>query len=326
MRCYFDSLLYSFYSTSGHLFVIYGIINDVKNGTAEDIDIQGYDIHKCFDEMNYEETHNDLWDVGVKNDKFAVIAKLDEQAEVVVKTPCGTTDKFNLKKSVMQGTVFAPIKCSVQIDTLGRDCLANGEGLYEYKNIVDVPALSMVDDVIGVTACSDEAIKLNAIINVKVESKKLRLSNDKCYKLHIGKKDSKLINCTHQIKAHEQNIKCVKSAKYLGDILNQRGTIDDTITDRKNKSIGKISQISTILSSITFGMYYIDTALILREAMLLNGILTNCEVWYTVTEEHFKTLESADIDLFRKMFNAHSKTAIELFYLETAKICIVHFS
>ena len=67
-----------------HLFVIYGVINDVKNGDAEGIDIQGYDIHKCFDEMNYEETHNDLWDVGVKNDKFALIAKLDEKAKVVV--------------------------------------------------------------------------------------------------------------------------------------------------------------------------------------------------------------------------------------------------
>ena len=44
----------------------------------------------------------------------------------------------------MKGTVFAPLKCSVQIDTLGRDCLTNGEGLYNYKDIVEVPALSMV--------------------------------------------------------------------------------------------------------------------------------------------------------------------------------------
>ena len=126
-----------------HLFIIYGMINDVKNGKAEDIDIQGYNIYKCFDEMNYEETHNDLWDVGVNDDKFAMIAKLDEHANVVVKTPCGTTDGFELKKAIMQGTVFAPIKCSIQIDTLGRDCLANGDGLYEYKNIVEVPGLSM---------------------------------------------------------------------------------------------------------------------------------------------------------------------------------------
>ena len=53
-----------------HLFVIYAIINDVKNGNAKSIDIQGYDINKCFDEMSYEETHNDLWDVGICDDSL----------------------------------------------------------------------------------------------------------------------------------------------------------------------------------------------------------------------------------------------------------------
>ena len=84
-----------------HLFVIYGIVNDVKNGEAEPIDIQGYDIRKCFDEMGYEESHNDIFDTGVDNDKFALIARLDGKSKVVVKTPCGVTDSFNLKRIVM---------------------------------------------------------------------------------------------------------------------------------------------------------------------------------------------------------------------------------
>ena len=67
------------------MFVIYGIINDVKNGQAEAIDIQCYDITKCFDEMGYEETHNDLWDVGVNNDLFALISKLDENPRLFLK-------------------------------------------------------------------------------------------------------------------------------------------------------------------------------------------------------------------------------------------------
>ena len=177
----------------------------------------------------------------------------------------------------------------------------------------------MVDDLIGITTCSDEAVKLNSIINVKIESKKLRFSDTKCFKLHISKKHSK---CSIQLKAHDKDIKEVKSATYLGDILNEEGTIDDTIASRKDKSIGKNSQISSILSGMTFGMYFMDVALILRESMLLNGILTNSEVWYGVKEEHLTALESADNDLMRKIFNAHSKTATELFFIETAKLPI----
>ena len=124
-----------------HLFVLYSIINDVKNGRAAAIDIQGVDISKCFDEMGFQETHNDLWDVSLKNDKFALVAKLDENCQVRVKTPCGPTQRFNLENTILQGSVFAPIKCCIQIDSLGRDCYTTDEGLglYKYKETVFVP-------------------------------------------------------------------------------------------------------------------------------------------------------------------------------------------
>ena len=256
--------------------------------------------------MGYD--HNDLWDVGL------LIAKLDEKTKVVVKTPCGVTDQFDLEKTVLQGSVFAPIKCSVQVDTLGRDCLRTGDGIYSYKDVIDVPALAMVDDVLGVSKCGDASIELNSIVNVKMESKKLRLSQTKCFKIHISKRKK---DCMLKLKVHENDMKEVRKAAYLGDILNE-----DTIDDRKNKSIGRVNQITSILSSISFGFFYMDIALVLRESMLLNGILTNSEVWYNVKNEHIKVLESADKDLMRKILDAHSKTATELFFLETGKIPI----
>ena len=83
--------------------------------------------------MDYVETHNDLYDAGVQNDLFTLIAALDEKCSVRVKTPCGPTERFNLEKLVLQGSVFGPIKCSVQIDTLGRESLIQNSGLYLYK-------------------------------------------------------------------------------------------------------------------------------------------------------------------------------------------------
>ena len=121
-----------------HLFVVYAIINDVINGSSPPVDMQSIDIHKCFDEMWYEETHNDMFDVKVQDDKFALIAKMDETAEVVVKTPCGPTDEFTLQKIVMQGSVFGPIKSTIQIDTLGRDCQNQNQGKFLYKNVLGI--------------------------------------------------------------------------------------------------------------------------------------------------------------------------------------------
>ena len=58
-----------------HLFVINGIINDVtKNKNKRDIDIQIYDVVKCFDKLWFSETANDLYNAGVKDDHFVTIA------------------------------------------------------------------------------------------------------------------------------------------------------------------------------------------------------------------------------------------------------------
>ena len=82
--------------------------------------------------MRFEETYNDLYDAKVQDDKFALIAQMDKQAGVVVKTPCGVTDQFSPQKIIMQGSVFSPIKCTVQIDTLGRDCQEFNQGCFKY--------------------------------------------------------------------------------------------------------------------------------------------------------------------------------------------------
>ena len=92
------------------------VVNDVINGDAGDIEIQCIDITKCFDEVNYQETHNYFWDVCPKDDKFNVIAKLDEEVSVKVKTPVGDTEEFKLEKVVLQGTVFAPLKSARQFE------------------------------------------------------------------------------------------------------------------------------------------------------------------------------------------------------------------
>ena len=296
-----------------NLFVVYASINDVINGGGKSFDIQGYDVIKCFDEMWHEEAMNDLWDVQVQDDRFCLLSKLDEKCRVVVKTPCGTTDSFELSNIVLQGSVFGPLKCAVQMDTIGRQALTTGFGVFKYRNVVDIPALAMIDDVMGMASCGDNSIEMNAIINSKMEIKKLRLSEEKCFKIHICKSD-KL--CLQQLKVHDKYMKNVSQATYLGDVISENGTIDETIAQRGQKATGIISQIASILTSICLGSFHFDIALVMRDAKFVNSILTNSEVWHNVQLRHLESLEKSDLELTRKILNAHSKTAREAFYLE----------
>ena len=104
-----------------------------------------------------EETMNDLWDVGVTDDRFSVISELNKKCNISVRTPVGLTERFELNDIEMQGTVLGPIKASVQLDTLGRDCYERQEGLYLYNECVSVPPLQMIDDVASFSICSTQS-------------------------------------------------------------------------------------------------------------------------------------------------------------------------
>ena len=99
------------------------------------------------------------------NDKFALISELDRVCEVKVKTPVGYTKTFPIKETILQGSVFGPIKCSIQVDTFGRDLLSDPEGLgiFKYKGLIDIPPLSLIDNVICVSQCGIQSIECNAL-------------------------------------------------------------------------------------------------------------------------------------------------------------------
>ena len=144
-------------------------MNDVLNGKSKPINILAVDIKKCFDEMNFQETHNDLWDLMNKSDKFALLSQLDKHCAVKVRTPVGLTEEFILREIIAQGSVNSCLKASVQVDSLGRDCLSDPEGLglYRYKGVIEVPPLALVDDVISVSECGIQSVESSAIVNTK---------------------------------------------------------------------------------------------------------------------------------------------------------------
>ena len=118
------------------------------------------------------------------------------------------------------------------------------------------------------------------------------------------------------MKVHDDEMKTVSHATYLGDVISEKGSIDETINQRGQKATGITTQIASILSSICLGSFNFDIAIVMREAKFVNAILTNSEVWHNVQMKHVESLEASDLGLLRKILDAHSKTAKEAFYLE----------
>ena len=61
---------------------------------------------------------------------------------------------------------------------------------------------------------------------------------------------------------------------------------------------------------------------LIRQAMLLNGVLFNSEAWHAISEKEIKLLEAVDEHLLRSLVGGHAKTPLEFLYLEAGAIPI----
>ena len=83
-----------------------------------------------------------------------------------VKTPNGLTERQILRNIVLQGDTWGSILASAQVETIGKECIAEGH-CYLYKGILPVGFLALVDDIIGVTEDGMKAQMINAYIKLR---------------------------------------------------------------------------------------------------------------------------------------------------------------
>ena len=95
----------------------------------------------------------------------------------------------------------------------------------------------------------------------------------------------------------------------------------ETIEARATKAVGIQSQIMSILKGITFGHYYFEIALVLREALFVNGIMTNMEVFPNMKQKDINVLIRCDTNLVKSILEVSTFTYESLF-LETGLLPI----
>ena len=139
-----------------------------------------------------------------------------------------------------------------------------------------MPVLEMVDDVLNVASCTEQAVLSNSIINSIKEYKKLKLFAGKWSKVHVrGKKR----NECYDLKVHEEKMKNSNATKYFGKLFNSDGKHDDTIHDRILWAYSYLSKIRALITYMTFGKRRLQIRLMLRDAMFVN-------VFFYITVRH----------------------------------------
>ena len=300
------------------------------------------DFRKCFDILSPTVVNNDLYDLGIRDNELNLIYESDKVSHIAVKTPVGITERSLCQNCVAQGDVLAPLKCCVCVDKMAETHAENLAGhLYKYKDLVDIPPLTMVDDTIISSKCGPDSALATAHHNTMTNLKKLQFGEDKCVKMHIGCKtmicprniidtwDAKTDERTKSIldvvdvESDSHSMEMKDNWKYLGDILSSDGKNDANIKERVNRGLGAVTNICQTMKDLCLGPFYYEAAIILRSSLLLSTVLSNSESWVNLTQKNVEDLEAIDENFLRKIFcDAHTKTPLETLYLETGCVPI----
>ena len=315
-----------------NIFIINGIIHEVlKSKKMAPVLLQIYDYQQMFDSINLQQALSDIYDAGVNDDTLALLHEANHEIQMSVKTANGLTDRQTIKDIVLQADTFRSILASVQVDSIGKECMAAGHG-YKYKNKLPVGFLGLVDDIIGVTEAGLSAHKLNAFINVKTAEKTLQFGSKKCKSMLIGKSTEHIINSELMVDSWKIEydssddiietyngqvpIEQTHEQKYLGFVLSSTGDNMANIRQVEKKSIGIVRKIIKRLNALNLNKYYFECALILMNSMLKPSILYACEMYYNLKEFEIRHIEKIEEGYLRKVMNTSRGCPISQLYLE----------
>ena len=286
-------------SASDQLYLIGAVIDHAKY-LKRSVYLVLYDFKQCFDSLWLEDCLVSLKNIGVNKELISIIKDLNETAEIVVKTPVGNTTEFQVENIVKQGTVIGPILCSA---STAECCLEHRSGGSSIGN-TSIRSLAYVDDILDISEGVNGAEDAHQTVINFTSKKRLKLSGGKCHIVINAKKHTEI----PKLKVNGESITTERSAKYLGDIINSKGTMSDLVDDRVKKGNASVVNIFSIVQDVTFGAYTMESTLLLHNSLFISSVLFNSQSWSRLSKKEVEKLKGCQISFLKRMMHAPKST------------------
>ena len=100
-----------------------------------------------FDSIDLKQAISDIFEAGLKNDTLSLLYEANCEIYMAVNTPSGITKRQKITDTVLQGDTFGSLLASVQVDSIGQECMKSDYG-YQYMEKLPVGIFGLVDDLL----------------------------------------------------------------------------------------------------------------------------------------------------------------------------------
>ena len=218
---------------------------------------------------------------------------------MTVQNDSGKSDIFNIGESVKQGTVWAAPKCANFIDKGFREIEMTKTFGISYGNI-EIPHLLYQDDILLMSVNETTMQKMLDIAENFQDRNLLRFNNEKCQLMcmRYGRK----IPEGNSLELNGDKLTTTTKYKYLGDVKNYKGNLEETINGRCQKCLRITDEITCLAKNPTLKQHKIEVGLKIINMILIPKLLYGCETWTGMTKEQLSKLEKVQKDVLTKLF------------------------
>ena len=292
----------------GDNLLIVNIVIEEFRAEKRELYILFADLEKCFDKLWLRDCIKEMIEAGMPVAEAIYIYKMNCKVRVIVETPVGQTNAFELEEIVRQGTVCAVDMCGVSTDKINR---INGweQPLTASGVVIEYPVY--VDDMIGM----GDAVMIEEMepkMRFLEETKKYVFNNEK------GKTEIMEMELNGEKKTDDREkpkiavakgeIGYTNTYKCLGDQYNKSGRNMSKIEKKMGKANFIAAEVKRKGSHSRVGDADTSVRLLLLETVVKSTLLFNTETWVNVTKEEMKNIDRGHYLVLRKIFEQKQNT------------------
>jgi hypothetical protein len=108
----------------------------------------------------------------------------------------------------------------------------------------------------------------------------------------------------------------ISMAKFLGDIVNEKGSNADMVADKIKKAQAAMANNLAMVNEVTMGVHFVSSAFLLYQSVFLATLLSNAQTWRRLTIANIKAIETVQLRYLKRVMKAPLSTPNAFVLLE----------
>ena len=251
------------------------------------------DYSKAFDCVSHSKLWETLRDMGFPSNEVNLIKELYKGQQSAVRTICGTTEWFSVKRGVRQGCILSPYLFNIYTESIMR--AVEDEGVNNHFRECNIHGhkvsnLRFADDTVLLSHTNEGLQNLVTSVKTHSERKHLMLNSKKTKVMKTDKTIGPV-----DIKVDNEMLESVNKYEYLGSTVTDN--CDGKIEIRRRLAIATNKLLS--MTSLWRGEAA-QTKLKILRACIFNIATYGCETW-TMTNAVSKLIDSFEMKCYRRI-------------------------